>query len=247
MASAGVLGRLDARPKLLAVLAFAVAVSLLPGDRTLGLAALGGLLALPLAAGGLPWDRRFWWRLAPLLTFAVGMAALVAFTRGGSPRFTVGSHLALTDEGLHAAGVLLARTALAGAALVALSLTTPGHELVAALAWLRVPAVFVAVLGAVARTLGLVTAEAARMNRARELRAVRPRFALTLRAVGGILGSLLARSLGRAERVHRAMLARGYDGTLPRRCPPPPVPGRHLLATGLFAGAALAASLVPWP
>jgi cobalt/nickel transport system permease protein len=152
----------------------------------------------------------------------------------------------ITDAGLTAAGWLLARTALAGAALVSLSLSSEGPDLIAALSWFRVPAAFVAVLGSVGRTLGLVTAEAARMNRAREVRTVHPRASLAARAVGGIIGALLGRSLDRAERVHRAMKARGFDGTVPRRRPPPPVPLRHLMATSLFGCLALTAAMLPF-
>lgn len=246
MTPEGLLGRLDPRPKLLALICFLVAVSLVPAAPTYGLIALAGLLLMVLVPGQLPLRSGFWLRLMPLLLIALGMAVLVAFTRAGEPRFHLGAHLTVTHEGLVAAAVLLARTALAGSALVALGLTTPGSDLVGALAWFRVPETFVAVLGAVARTLGLVTAEAGRMNRARELRTVRPRLGLALRAVGGILGSLLSRSLARAERVHRAMLARGFSGTLPRRRPPAGVPALHLLVTVLFSSVALAAALVPW-
>ncbi len=242
------LQRIDARPKLLALLAYLVAVSVAPADRALPLVALAGLLAGPLLAADLPARRLFWQRWLPILGFALGMAALIAFTRDGTPVLELGSpHLALTDVGLRDAVRLLSRTALAGAALVTLSLTTEGPDLIAALAWFRVPALFVAVLGSVGRTLGLVTAEAARMNHAREVRTVRPRFGLTLRAVGGIIGSLLTRSLGRAERVHRAMLARGFDGTVPRRRPPPPVPALHLVGTLVFGGLSLLCSVGPWP
>lgn len=246
MTPGGLLGRLDPRPKLLALIAFLVAVSLVPAAPAHGLGSLACILALALLSARLPWSGRFWLRLLPLMILALGMALLVAFSSAGEPIFDLGASLTVTHKGLVAAAVLLARTALAGSALVALSLTTPGPDLVAALRWFRVPETFVAVLGAVARTLGLVTAEASRMNRARELRTVRPRLGLALRAVGGILGSLLSRSLARAERVHRAMLARGYTGTLPQRRPPAPVPAAHLLVSGLFASAALAAALAPW-
>jgi cobalt/nickel transport system permease protein len=37
----------------------------------------------------------------------------------------------------------------------------------------------------------------------------------TLRTIGNFLGMLLVRSFERTQRVYDAMLARGYDGTLP--------------------------------
>ena len=44
----------------------------------------------------------------------------------------------------------------------------------------------------------------------------RPRMLLSV-ALIGLLGSLFIRSYERGERVHLAMVARGYDGTLPSR------------------------------
>jgi cobalt/nickel transport system permease protein len=41
----------------------------------------------------------------------------------------------------------------------------------------------------------------------------------TLRTLRSLLGQLLVRSLGRAERVHVAMLCRGFDGELRRKSP----------------------------
>jgi cobalt/nickel transport system permease protein len=244
----GYLSRVDARPKLLALLAFLVAVSLVSTGQPRSLAALAGLLLLTLLPTGLLWRSHYWLRLIPILGFASGVAVLVALSREGAELWRLGTpslSLAVTDTGLQEAGFLLARTALAGAGLVALSLSSEGPDLISALAWFRVPPAFVAVLGSVGRTLGLVTAEAARMNRAREVRTIRPRPALALRAVGGIIGALLNRSLGRAERVHRAMVARGFDGAVPRRRPPPPVPLTHLVATSLFGCLAVALSLLP--
>jgi energy-coupling factor transporter transmembrane protein EcfT len=62
-----------------------------------------------------------------------------------------------------------------------------------------------------------------------------------------MIGSLLVRSLSRAERVHRAMVARGYDGGMPRQLPPPPLRPAQVLACLGFAAASLATPWTPLP
>jgi cobalt/nickel transport system permease protein len=47
-------------------------------------------------------------------------------------------------------------------------------------------------------------------------RAYRPRHALHAGALGRVASAMFLRTYGRGERVHRAMLARGYDGELPQ-------------------------------
>jgi cobalt/nickel transport system permease protein len=58
------------------------------------------------------------------------------------------------------------------------------------------------------------------------------------RAAAGALAVLFARSYTRAEDVHRAMLARGFDGRLPMLAA-----SRFRASDALFA---FAASLAPW-
>ena len=102
-------------------------------------------------------------------------------------------------------------------------------------------------LGSVSRTLWLVTDEARRMSRALAQRGGGGPLRLRLRATGGIIGSLLLRSFHRSERVHRAMLARGFDGAVPRQLPGPPLRRIQLVAAAGFAGLCLAIGLVPLP
>jgi cobalt/nickel transport system permease protein len=57
--------------------------------------------------------------------------------------------------------------------------------------------------------------EAQRMHRGMRVRGFRKRCDLeTLRILGNFLGMLLVRSFERTQRVHDAMLSRGYDGKL---------------------------------
>jgi cobalt/nickel transport system permease protein len=243
------LGRLDARPKLLATVGFLVALGLIPQGSSSWprLLALGGLLAAALVPDGVWLRRTFWLRLVPVLSLAAGMGILIVFTRKGDvicAQWTLGSlELSVTKAGLTAAAELGVRTLLAAAALVALSVRTSGPALLNALAFFRLPRIFLAVLGAVARTLWIVTDEARRMNRARLMRGAGATIGARIRVVGAMIGSLMLRSFDRAERVHRAMLARGYDGGSLRQMPTPPLRPVQLLACLTFAALSFA---VPW-
>ncbi|MDE6109101.1 MAG: energy-coupling factor transporter transmembrane protein EcfT [Muribaculaceae bacterium] len=78
----------------------------------------------------------------------------------------------------------------------------------------HVPAVFVAQLMLVYRYLGVLLDELRTMSRARIARGYGSKH-LSLQLWGTMAGQLFLRSVERAGRVHRAMLARGFDGTMP--------------------------------
>ncbi len=250
---ASYLGRLDARPKLLATVGFLFALALIPLGSWPRLAALGALLAAAVIPDGAWLRRSFWLRLLPVLTLAAAMGVLIAFTHQARENestrtlvtlVTLGSlKLSLSSAGLLAAAELGLRTLLAAGALVTLSIRSSGPALLNALACFRVPHIFLAVLGAVARTLWIVTEEAQRMNRARLMRGAGAPLGTQIRVVGGMIGSLMLRSFDRAERVHRAMLARGYDGGQLRQMPAPPLRPVQILACLGFVALSFA---VPW-
>jgi cobalt/nickel transport system permease protein len=99
-----------------------------------------------------------------------------------------------------------------GAALVLIA-GTGLHPLCTALARLGAPRAFVVQLLFLYRYLFVLAGEAVRATTARTLRGgAHPRMALTV--YGSLLGQLLLRAFARAQRVHGAMLARGFDGEL---------------------------------
>lgn len=94
--------------------------------------------------------------------------------------------------------------------------TSPLSVTLQALTRLGVPAVACQMLLLSHRYVHVFQEEAARMNRGMWARGFRKRAdARTLRTLGSFLGMLLVRSFERTQRVHDAMLARGYDGRLP--------------------------------
>jgi cobalt/nickel transport system permease protein len=83
---------------------------------------------------------------------------------------------------------------------------------------LGVPRVFIVQLLFLYRYLFVLAEEALRVTRARALRSF-GRRGKGLKPYAALLGHLLLRTLERAERIHRAMLARGFDGEFRRLRP----------------------------
>ncbi len=112
---------------------------------------------------------------------------------------------------------LLVRGLLAMVTATALVAVTGFGDLCAALDRLGAPRAFSQQLLFLHRYLFLAGEETGRALQARELRAFgRP---LAVREYGAFAGHLLTRSWERAERVHAALRARGFDGVLPARGP----------------------------
>ena len=111
---------------------------------------------------------------------------------------------------------------------------------------LRLPSVLVQILGFMIRYADVVGGELRRMRVARESRGFRARHLGALKVLGPAAGSLFIRSYERGERVHLAMLSRGYTGRLPSG-PVAAVPARDWatgLALPLAAAAVLAAGML---
>lgn len=120
---------------------------------------------------------------------------------------------ALAGEPLRAL-VLVARGYLSALTALLLIATTPIPRLIAGLELLRVPRFLLQVMQFLYRYLIVLMEEAATMREAGACRAGSIRT-LRMRQAAAMAGVLFARSFGRAEAIHRAMLARGFNGTLP--------------------------------
>ncbi len=92
---------------------------------------------------------------------------------------------------------------------------TPFADLLAAAAALKVPDLMVQTTALVYRYLLVLRARAAAMALSALCRGYGPRTPGRVSVAGSMLGALLIRSLDRGDRVHRGMLARGYQGRLP--------------------------------
>ena len=239
--------RLDPRAKLVAVLAFVIVSAVLPAWPLVRFAPLAGLVVVGLAFARLPWAFVLA-RCLLVLPFVGLVAIFLPFTRGEQVLVELpGVGLPIYREGLQLALAILVKGTLAILAVSWLVFTTPFHRLLLSLRALKVPRVIVAVLGFLFRYLDLLADEGLRARRARQARSPGRARRWRGRSTGGLVGRLLLRTLDRAERVHRAMVARGYDGevhTLGRLVFRPADLAFSLLALGLLAPATAAGWLL---
>lgn len=230
------LHRVDPRVKVLAVTGF-VALSASLASRAGLVLAVVFLLALT-AAARLPL-RWLAGRLLWLLPFAGTMILLFPFITPGEPvwRWEWGAlAITATREGWQHALVLSLRVVAAFLAVNFLLATTGLRQVLEALSFFRVPAVFIQMIEFTIRYIFVVADELRRMNTARAARGFVPGKHLfhrhTFRTLGQTVGVLFVRSWERGERIYHAMLARGYTGRVHRKALPPP--GGLDLAWGAF-------------
>lgn len=203
--------RLPAHLKLLALLAFVVLVVATPREQVWAFAAYALLLTVAVAIARVPAGYLLP-RMVVELPFVV--FALLMPLIGTGPRIDVGP-LALSEAGLWGAWGLLAKGTLGVVASLLLATTTEPRDLVAGLQRLRLPGTLVQILSFMLRYLEVVGSELTRMRIARESRGFRARSVRQWPVLGKTLGALFIRSYERGERVHLAMLSRGYTGRLP--------------------------------
>jgi cobalt/nickel transport system permease protein len=206
--------RLEPHTKLVAVLAFAAVVVATPVHAGWAPMAYAAFLGLLLVVAGVARVRpgRLLRSLVVELPF-VFFAVLLPFVSRG-PRVDV-LGLSLSESGLVAGGSILAKATLSVLAATLLAATTDPRALLRGLERLRLPSVLVQILGFMIRYADVVGGELRRMRVARESRGFRARHLGALKVLGPAAGSLFIRSYERGERVHLAMLSRGYTGRLP--------------------------------
>ena len=106
---------------------------------------------------------------------------------------------------------------------ILLAATTRVPDLLSAFQQLKVPKLFIAIVGLMWRYLFLMIDEATRMLRGRSSRSASPPGCIhtggslfwRAKVTGGMAGSLFLRSIERSERIYAAMSSRGYNGEFP--------------------------------
>ncbi len=210
-----VVHRAPAHLKIVVLLGFVLTVVATPREWW---PVFGGYLALILGVVLLARIPLLWLlpRLVVELPFLV-FALLMPFVASG-PRVVVplGTwDLELSESGLLAAWGLVAKGTLGVLASLTLAATTEPTDVLRGLQRLRMPDLIVQIMGFMIRYLDVVTSDLARMTTAMRSRGMDPRSPRHWPALARTLGALFVRSYERGERVHLAMLSRGYDGTLP--------------------------------
>jgi cobalt/nickel transport system permease protein len=147
----------------------------------------------------------------PFVLFAV----LLPFVASGARTDVLG--VSVSEHGLEAGIALLVKGTLGVLASLTLAATTEPQDLLAGLERLRLPQQLVQIMSFMVRYLDVVTDELHRMRIARESRGFSARTPKHWPVLARSAGALFIRSYERGERVHLAMLSRGYAGRMPRQ------------------------------
>ncbi len=201
--------RLDARAKILVAAAFIAVVMSFERHELSALLPLALYPVSLIAAARLP---------AGYLARKAAIAAPFAVAIGAFNPFFDRAPVPAPWGGTMAAGWLsfasiLLRFALSVAAALILVASTGIHGVCAGLGRLRLPRAFVVQVLFLYRYLFVIADEGFRMVRSARLRAPGVR-SLPLAVYASLLGRWLLRSIDRAERIYRAMVARGFDGEI---------------------------------
>jgi cobalt/nickel transport system permease protein len=206
-----VVHRLPPHCKLVAVLTFVLVVVATPRDAFWAFGVYALLLCAVAAIAQVPVAtvlRRMVVEV-PFVLFAV----LLPFVAHG-PRVDV-LGLSVSESGLLGGWNILAKGTLGVVASILLAATTEPRTLLLGVERLRMPPLMVQIMSFMFRYADVVGSEMARMRVARESRGFVGRDLRHAKVIAHSAGALFIRSYERGERVHLAMLSRGYTGTMP--------------------------------
>ncbi|MEU2656543.1 cobalt ECF transporter T component CbiQ [Streptomyces sp. NPDC007325] len=203
--------RLPPHTKLVAVLGFVLVVVTTPREAVWAFACYAALLGAVAALARVPAGFLLR-RLAIELPF-VGFALLMPFVVPGERTELLG--VTVSVPGLWGAWNILAKGTLGVAASVLLAATTELRALILGLQRLGLPSLLVQIASFMIRYGDVVTDELRRMSVARRSRGFEARGPRHWGVLAKTAGALFIRSYERGERVHLAMISRGYTGTMP--------------------------------
>jgi cobalt/nickel transport system permease protein len=204
--------RAPAHLKLVALVAFMLVVVATPREWFAAYAVYLGVLLGVVAISRVP-SLYLAKRMVIEVPFVV-FALLVPFVATGPQTDVLG--IGVSEPGIVAAFALLAKGTLGVLASLTLAATTEPTDILRGLQRLRMPDLVVQIMGFMIRYLDVVTADLGRQLTAMRSRGCDPRSPRHWPALARSLGALFIRSYERGERVHLAMLSRGYTGRMPR-------------------------------
>ena len=123
--------------------------------------------------------------------------------------------LELYRDGLLAGTSIVVKGTLGVLAAVILSTTTTAREILRGLETLKLPTIMVQIASFMLRYINVISDEMERMKIARESRGFIATGIKHWKVLATAAAALFIRSYERGERVHLAMLSRGFDGVLP--------------------------------
>ncbi|MBR8832259.1 MAG: Energy-coupling factor transporter transmembrane protein EcfT [Chroococcopsis gigantea SAG 12.99] len=234
---------LTARSRVICALLFVFATALTPNGhfRTWAVYA-GGLLAL-ISISHLTLSVLIR-RVAVEFTFISVVLLGTLFNGAGQTLWSWG-WFKITDTGLIVLGSVFTKAFLSLLMLNLLVLTTPATMLLNALADLKMPPLLVAILHSMYHYLTVLIDEFNAMRRAALSRNLTSRRNWHRLVIGNMIGSLFIRTYERGDRIHQAMLARGYNGIPPVQKQNPET-RRDYLGIGLTSTLVIVGQLIHW-
>lgn len=232
--------RVAAHAKLVALAVFATSVAATPRHAMWAFALDAALLATVAGVARIPIATLV--RRALVVSPVLVVAVLVPFI-GDGPRADVGP-ITVSADGLWAAWNIAAKATLGATASILLTATTPIPDLLEGMTRLRVPRPVVSIIAFMIRYLDLLAEQLHRMRQSMTARGHDPRWLWQARPIAAAAGTMFVRTYERGERIHYAMLARGFTGHMPDVDPRPVRAWQWLAACtppSLAAGAALLA------
>lgn len=200
---------LDARAKLLVTLLFLVCMLSLPAADLAGVILYLVYPIISSAVAGIGYGTVF--RRSLLVLPFVLFIGIFNPILDRQVAFSVG-RVAVTTGWLSFLSIIL-RGLLSAQAVFILIYATGFHNLCRSMRRMGVPSLLTTQLLFVYRYLFVLLQEALSMRRAREARGF-GRRGYPLKMWGLFIGQLLLRTIGRSERIHRAMLSRGFNGSV---------------------------------
>jgi len=220
---------LAAEAKLVAAFVFVAAIAVTPREAVWAFGVYAIAVVVLARVARVP-GRFMAVRLLSVVPFIV-FALFIPFIASGEQIDIWG--VSLSRAGLWGTWNVIAKATLGASVSIVLAATTEIPEILRGMSILRVPAPLTAIALFMVRYMELVAGELGRMRIAMTARGYDPRWLWQVRPIAASAGAMFVRSYERGERVHAAMLSRGYSGAMPdlnhRRAS-----GREWLAAGVL-------------
>ncbi len=210
-----VIHRVDPRAKVLTTVLFIIAVISVGKYQVSALLPFFLFPAVNLSLGNLP--------AGYLARKILILSPFILFVAVFNPIFDTGTMIRIGNIGISGgwlsfASIIIRYTLTVGAAFILIA-TTGFGEICTACEKMGLPKAFAVQLLFLYRYIFVLGDEVTRVSRARELRSFGKR-GKGLKVFGSIVGNLLLRTWDRAQRIHTAMLCRGFRGEFHFRRPP---------------------------
>jgi cobalt/nickel transport system permease protein len=223
----GLLQSLDPRAKLISILAVIFGASMIGNLRVLIFIYAMTLLFSYLSKIDVGFFIKRVWLFIPIFAGIIAVPMIFNVFLPGDPLYQLaylgpGAHLGpfslpesifITKQGTNAAVIFTMRVATCVSAVVLLFLTTPHQILFKSLRTVGVPKLYVLTLQMTYRYIFLLMELIREMYVAKKARTIRAAGIIDEQKwVGGRIGYTLIRSLSMSEKVHMAMMSRGFNG-----------------------------------